>query len=82
MEGSKGTRYPLCLQGQRACPPDGVGGVAGYQEYLEAMADFDHEQHEGFMEWRGRFDPETFDPLVATARMQSGVPERREAERG
>lgn len=32
-----------------------------YAEYLEAMADPDHERHEELMGWRGEFDPEAFD---------------------
>ena len=31
-----GGRYPLCLEGARACPPEDVGGVWGYQAFLEA----------------------------------------------
>ena len=27
----KGTRHPTCLEGERACPPEDVGGVRGYQ---------------------------------------------------
>lgn len=28
----------MCLDGQRACPPEDVGGGLGYQEFCEAMA--------------------------------------------
>ena len=38
MPAEKGVRYPLCLEGERACPPDDVGGTYGYQDYLKAMA--------------------------------------------
>lgn len=54
-------KYPYCSEGQRACPPEDVGGVHGFAEYLEVMADSDHEEHEGFMTWRGPFDPDLFD---------------------
>lgn len=71
----RGGRYPLCVEGERACPPEDVGGVWGYQEFLEAMADPDHEQHEDFSEWiGGRFDPEAFDTAKATKRMRRGLP--------
>jgi hypothetical protein len=76
LEAKARTLYPLCLDGERACPPDSVGGIDGYQEYLEAMAVFSHEQQEELKEYRGRFDPERFDPSLATARMQHGLPER------
>ena len=80
LKAEKGTRYPLCLEGQRACPPEDVGGSYGYQEYLEAMADPKHEQHEECMEWRGPFDPEKFDAKAVTKRMQRGLPNWREGE--
>src|SRR4051812_24393737 len=41
-----GKRYPLCLEGDRACPPEDVGGVWGYADFLEAIADPEDERHE------------------------------------
>ena len=67
----KGAKYPLCLEGQRACPPEDVGGPWGFAEYLEAVADPDHERHEEFMEWRGPFDSEAFDTKQATREMRN-----------
>ena len=45
LPAEKGVHYPLCLDGKRACPPEDVGGVWGYQNFLEAIADPRHEQH-------------------------------------
>lgn len=57
-----GATYPRCLAGKRACPPEDVGGVWGYEEFLEAIRDPEHEEHEAMREWGGEaFDPETFD---------------------
>jgi DNA-binding MarR family transcriptional regulator len=55
-----GQRYPVCVKGRRATPPEDVGGIWGYELYLEAMADPDHPEHEMYLEWRGEFDPEEF----------------------
>jgi hypothetical protein len=63
-------KYPLCLEGARACPPEDCGGPWGYADYLAAIADPHHEQHEELLEWRGPFDPEAFDAAKATTEMR------------
>lgn len=70
----KRRRYPLCLEGARACPPEDSGGPWGYAGYLLAMADPDHERHDELMEWRGPFDSESFDPKKATKQMREWNP--------
>lgn len=57
---SPDTLYPRCVAGERSGPPEDVGGTGGYEDYLQAMADPSHEQHEDMMAWRGPFDPEVF----------------------
>ena len=71
---SKGVRYPVCIEGERACPPEDVGGVGGYAEYLEILVDVDDDRHEDMLRWRGKFDPEKFDAGKATKLMQRGLP--------
>jgi hypothetical protein len=74
----RGKRYPVCLEGARACPPEDVGGAWGYQEFLAALADPEHEDHDGLLEWAGgSFDPEAFDPAAATRAMLRGLPDWR-----
>ncbi|MEJ0005991.1 MAG: plasmid pRiA4b ORF-3 family protein [Steroidobacteraceae bacterium] len=54
--------YPLCIAGKRAAPPDDVGGVMGYLEFLSAIQDPKHDEHESMLTWiGGAFDPEGFD---------------------
>lgn len=56
-----GTTLPACVKGKRACPPEDVGGIWRYQEFLHAIRDSTHPEHEEYLEWvGGEFDPEYF----------------------
>jgi len=69
----KDVRYPVCLAGERACPPEDVGGIWGYANMLEAVADPKHEEHEQYVEWiGGSFDPGAFD-LKEVNQMLRGI---------
>jgi hypothetical protein len=53
---------PVCLDGARACPPEDCGGVPGYENFLQALRDPKHEEHDAMLEWvGGHFDPKGFD---------------------
>jgi hypothetical protein len=54
-------RFPVCLAGAGACPPEDCGGVWGYYELLEAIRDSQHARHDELKEWVGEYDPERFD---------------------
>lgn len=57
-----GERYPVCVDGERAGPPEDVGGAYGYANLLAALADPGHPDHESMRDWVGtRFDPAAFD---------------------
>jgi len=59
---SEGIKYPVCIAGKLACPPEDCGGIWGYYEMIEALNAPKHEQHKEFVEWiGGKFDPERFD---------------------
>lgn len=67
-----GVRYPRCTAGKRACPPEDCGGVWGYAEFVEAIADPEHPQHEELLEWvGGEFDPELLELDAINAELRS-----------
>ncbi len=39
------TKYPQCIAGKRACPPEDIGGIWGYYDFLEALNDPNHNEH-------------------------------------
>jgi len=58
----EGQQYPVCIAGKRHCPPEDCGGAYSYPEFLEALQDPNHPEHETYSEWiGGSFDPEEFD---------------------
>ena len=55
------TFYPICTDGQLACPPEDCGGVPGFYDLLDALRDPTDEQHKELRDWvGGDYDPETF----------------------
>jgi hypothetical protein len=58
----EGVKYPTCVGGQRACPPEDSGGPWAYSDFVETITNPDHRRHEQTLEWvGGEFDPERFD---------------------
>lgn len=64
-------KHGVCLDGQGACPPEDVGGISGYAEFLEALADPAHEEHEEYLAWVGyKFDASAFNVAATNAALQ------------
>ncbi len=54
-------RYPILEAGARACPPEDVGGIFGYERFLEVIRNPKHAEHAETLVWAGgSFDPEAF----------------------
>lgn len=66
LKDTKRNSVPVCLGGARQRPPEDVGGVSGYQEFLEIIRDKGHPEREELLRWaekdtRGKpYDPECF----------------------
>lgn len=61
-QGDAGAEYPRFIAGARRAPPEDVGSISGFEEFLEAVTDPEHEQHPRMLEWYdGPFDPEDID---------------------
>ncbi|MBD3315186.1 MAG: plasmid pRiA4b ORF-3 family protein [Chitinivibrionales bacterium] len=58
----KNVKYPVCIEGARACPPEDCGGCNGYYEMLKTLSDPDNEDHQDMKTWVGQeWDAERFD---------------------
>lgn len=70
----EGRVYPACIEGARSGPPEDVGGISGYGDLLEVLADRDHPEHKNMQRWAGRsFDPEKFDLAKTDRAVRSAV---------
>jgi len=55
-------KYPLCISGERACPPEDCGSTMGFERFLDILNDPEDEEHESMKEWVGEeYNPEKFD---------------------
>ena len=56
------TILPICLDGERSCPPEDCGGAHGYQNLLDVITDPEHPEFSEMTEWVGdEFSAEFFD---------------------
>jgi len=59
----KGTTYPQCIDGSRACPPEDCGGVPGYYHLLKVISDPRNAEYKEMIAWLGKkYDPDAFTP--------------------
>ena len=60
----------MCITGRNACPPEDIGGAPGYAEFLQAIRDPQHPEHQATLQrCGGTFDPSEFDPMEAQERL-------------
>ncbi len=49
----KRIEYPICIDGERACPPEDCGGIWGYDDLLKIIRNHKHEEYKETMTWLG-----------------------------
>jgi hypothetical protein len=65
------TRLPRFVDGKTRRPPEDVGGVPGFEMFLEALSDPDHEEHQHLLDWHGGpFDPDDIDKAGIRVQMK------------
>jgi hypothetical protein len=75
----RGIKLPRCVDGKRARPPEDVGGISGYAEFLKILCDPQNEEYESYLEWvGGAFDPKVFDLKGANERLQQLIQKNQE----
>ena len=62
-QGDPARSYPRLVGGEQNAPPEDCGGVPGFYDLLEAVADPAHPSHVEMVEWLDDYDPDTFDEL-------------------
>ncbi|NJB85835.1 hypothetical protein GGR26_001580 [Lewinella marina] len=62
--------YPVCTAGERACPPQDIGGVAAYNEKIKILNDPSHYEYEELASWLTQdFNPGAFNIQQANLRL-------------
>ena len=89
-DGEPEVDYPAFVAGERRGPPEDVGGITGFMEFLEASRNPLHEEHEAVVRWYGRrFEPDDIDEQrvrmsfeMAAARRRGPLMSHRSGDRG
>jgi hypothetical protein len=69
---SRTLKKAVCLDGARARPPEDIGGVSGFEHFLEVMGNPRHEEYVDYVTWQGgRFKPDLFSLFDTNGRIQS-----------
>lgn len=65
----KKVKFPRCIAGERAAPPEDCGGVGGYYSLLDVLANPNDGEYKDLLQWlkgarprKGSYEPEIFEP--------------------
>jgi hypothetical protein len=62
--GEPGVSYPRYVAGEHNAPPEDCGGIPGFYELLDAIADPRHPSHAEAKQWLDEYDPNAIDTLL------------------
>ncbi len=72
LEKGENEKYPVCVDGKNACPPEDCGGIWGYMDMKEIMRNPKHKEYEEMKEWLGgELNPKAFDKNEVNEMLQS-----------
>ncbi|MBF0186128.1 MAG: plasmid pRiA4b ORF-3 family protein [Magnetococcales bacterium] len=75
--------YPRYVDGARRCPPEDVGGIGGYADFLEAIMDPLHPEHDEMRDWfGGEFNPDALDAKAIEIGLMTIAYRRRPGKKG
>ena len=64
------TAYPRFSEGANRAPPEDVGGIPGFEHFINAMANPKHPEYRDIKQWHGRiFDPKDISETEITMRV-------------
>ena len=82
LQAALGIEYPILVAGERRGPPEDCGGPFGYMEFLDAVSDPTHPDHEEAMDWYGEpFDPDDMELDTVEAMLSRIRGQRRKGPR-
>jgi hypothetical protein len=65
-------KYPICMGGEMACPPEDCGGIHSYYNYLKILKDKKHKEYKELKIWMGRnFDANKFDKEAVNRKLRN-----------
>jgi hypothetical protein len=71
VQALKNERYPKCIAGGNACPPEDCGGITRFDEYKKIMNNKKHPEYQEMFDWRGDFHVKEFSPTFTNYRMMT-----------
>ncbi len=64
-------KHAVCVGAEYSAPPEDVGGVGGFQQFLDALGNPEDEEHDNYVEWSGgNYDFSRVDLAEINARLQ------------